>query len=329
MKVAVVMGGPSAEAEVSRVSARAIMGALEERGYPACAFELDERVAEQLLSYEPDVVFPIAHGALGEDGCLQGLLEILGLPYVGSGVLASAAAADKAHTKKLYRSVALPVAEEWLLTRAELERGARDFKRFHAEALSRLGAEMIAKPNTGGSAVGTTRLLRGFSREDFQRAIELAGRVSEETLLESYFRGSELTCGVLERDGVPVALPPTLIHEQVSGWYDFASKYKSGGSRHECPAPFAQEILSKIQEAALAAHRVLGARDVSRSDFLLSGSDFIILETNMLPGMTPVSLFPEAAQAFGIPFAELIDGLVRAAAVRKPARPGEIPAFPS
>lgn|GEM_PF-33688 len=329
MKVAVVMGGPSAEAEVSRVSARAIMGALAERGYVAEAIELNEKVAAELLSFAPDVVFPIAHGALGEDGCLQGLLEILGLPYVGSGVLASAVAADKAHTKKLYRGARLPVAEEWLLTRAELERVARDPESFYGEALSRLGPEMIVKPNTGGSAVGTTRLLRGFSKEELARAVELSSRVSEETLLETYFRGSELTCGVLERDGVPVALPPTLIHQQVSGWYDFESKYKSGGSRHECPAPFAPEILSAIQEAALTAHRVIGARDLSRTDFLLSGSEFIVLETNMLPGMTPVSLFPEAAQAFGIPFAELIDGLVRTAASRKPARPGEVPAFPS
>lgn len=329
MKVAVVMGGPSAEAEVSRVSARAIMGALAERGYVAEAFELDETVAGKLLFFAPEVVFPIAHGALGEDGCLQGLLEILGVPYVGSRVLASAVAADKAHTKKLYRGAGLPVAEEWLLTRSELERVGRNLESFHGEALSRLGPEMIVKPNTGGSAVGTSRLLQEFSKEELERAVELSSRVSEETLLETYFRGYELTCGVLERDGVPVALPPTLIHQQVSGWYDFESKYKSGGSRHECPAPFDPEILSALQQAALTAHRVIGARDLSRSDFLLSGSEFIVLETNMLPGMTPVSLFPEAAKAFGIPFPELIDGLVRTAASRKPARPGEIPAFPS
>lgn len=146
--------------------------------------------------------------------------------------------------------------------------------------------------------------------------------------MESYFRGSELTCGVLERDGVPIALPPTLVHEQVSGWYDFESKYRAGGSRHQCPAPFAPEVLQAIKDAALSAHRVLAARDLSRSDFLLNDSGFIILETNTLPGMTEVSLFPEAAEASGIHFPELIDGLVRAAARRRPVRPAEIPAFP-
>lgn len=328
MRVAVVMGGPSAEAEVSRVSARAVLGALATLGHEALSFELSEHVGSELLEWGPAVVLPIAHGALGEDGCLQGLLEILGIPYVGSGVLASAAAADKAHAKKLFRAAGLPVAEEWLLTSAEADREQAEAESFFARTRARLGEEVFVKPNTGGSAVGATRLLRGFSASDLRLAVEKARRVSDDVLLESYFQGSELTCGVLERGGVPVALPPTLVHEQVSGWYDFESKYRAGGSVHRCPAPLPPETLRAIQESALLAHQALCARDLSRSDFILNESGFIILETNTLPGMTEVSLFPEAAQVFGIGFPELIGGLVEAAAARRPSRPTEIPAFP-
>lgn len=328
MKVAVVMGGPSAEAEVSRVSGRAVLDALESLGHETVGFELHERLGSDLLGFAPDVVFPIAHGALGEDGCLQGLLEILGLPYVGAGVLGSAAAADKGHAKRLYRTVGLPVAEEWLLGHGELRATPEDLDQFWKEARERLGPEIIAKPNTGGSAVGATRLLSGFSALDLLKAVQQAQQVSSEVLLESYVRGVELTCGVLDLGDGPIALPPTLVHEQVSGWYDFESKYGSGGSRHECPAPLPAATFGAIQEAALSAHRVLGLRDFSRSDFILADSKFIILETNTLPGMTKVSLFPEAAQVFGIPFPELIGGLVERAAGRRPTRPTEIPAFP-
>lgn len=328
MKVAVVQGGPSAEAEVSRVSARAVLSALERLGHSARAVELGPELGHELTVDRPDVVFPVAHGALGEDGCLQGLLEILDLPYVGSGVLASALATDKAHTKVVYRASGLPVAAEVRVGRSDRE-DASFWEALMARVEKELGAEVMVKPNCGGSAVGATRLLGAFSRDDLTRAVELARGVSEEVLLEQYHRGHEVTCGVLETERGAFALPPTLIRSDLNEWYDFASKYSSGGSRHQCPAPFPEQLQRRIERAALQAHRALGARDLSRTDFIVGDDAFVLLETNTLPGMTSVSLFPEAAAVFGIGFNELIQGLVSRAQARRRARPGLVPEFPT
>jgi D-alanine-D-alanine ligase len=328
MLVAIVQGGPSAEAEVSRVSARAVAEALERKGHTAQRIELGRGLGAELERLAPDVVFPLAHGALGEDGCLQGLLEILELPYVGSGVLGSAAAADKGHAKVLYRAAGLPVAAEIRLTSGAPARPDA-FAQLFEEASSKLGREIMVKPNNGGSAVGASRLIAPFSQDELEEAVLRARRVSPDVLLETYHRGSEVTCGVLETESGPVALPPTLIRSEKSDWYDFASKYSSGGSAHICPAPFAPELRRAIEDAALAAHRILGARDLSRSDFIVGENGFIVLETNTLPGMTSVSLFPEAAQIHGLPFEDLLDGLVRRAWSRRVVRPDLVPEFPA
>lgn len=328
MIVAIVQGGPSAEAEVSRVSARAVALGLERKGHTVTLLEIGPNLGSELLKCSPDVVFPVAHGALGEDGCLQGMLEILGLPYVGSGVLGSAAAADKAHAKVHYRSASLPVAEE-LRILPQGNETPREWDALLDRVRASVGAEVMVKPNTGGSAVGATRLLEPFSAADLATAILKARRVSAEVLIESYHRGHEITCGVLETERGVVALPPTLIRSEKSDWYDFESKYSQGGSAHVCPAPLPPEQRKAIEAAALVAHRVLGARDLSRSDFIVSESSFIILETNTLPGMTSVSLFPEAAEVYGLPFEDLLDGLVRRAWARRVERPDLVPEFPS
>jgi len=327
MRVIVVQGGPSAEAEVSRVSARGVVQALEQSGYDASTLELGPNLAQSLAEQRPDVVFPLAHGALGEDGCLQGLLEILALPYVGSGVLASAIAADKAQAKVFYRASGLPVAREIRLVGSESSRD--DWAELFERASLELGREWMVKPNNGGSAVGATRLVGTFSAEDLAKAVLEARRVSPEVLIESYHVGQELTCGVLDTEAGPIALPPTLIQTHLEEWYDFASKYSSGGSRHICPAPLAPEVRVAVEQAALAAHRALGARDLSRTDFILGEQGFIVLETNTLPGMTSVSLFPEAAGVVGIPFGTLVSDLVQRAWARKPIKPDLVPTFPS
>lgn len=329
MKVAVIQGGPSAEAEVSRRSAAAVALALGAGGHQAVALELDESLPGALHSGQFDVVFPTAHGALGEDGCLQGLLEILGFPYVGSGVLGSATAADKARTKQLYRLAGLPVVPELLVDASEILRLCSD-SGWLAMVRALLGDDIIVKPNGGGSTIGVARLLGGYTADVLRVALEAAAQVSRGVLLEQFFRGAELTCGVLELDGQVRALPPTLLSGQISGWSDFRSKYSPQGSTHECPAPIPPGLTEKIQHAALLAHRALGARDLSRTDVLLNDSgEFILLETNTAPGMTSVSLFPEAAAVSGIPFPELVDRLVRQAASRKAERPAYVQAFPT
>ncbi len=296
---------------MSRVSARAVLGALGERGHEARALEIDIDLATTLVGFAPDVVLPVAHGALGEDGCLQGLLEILGLPYVGSDVRASAIAADKVASKVFFRSAGLPLAEQAVVLRGE--------SLSLAEARQKLGPAIIVKPASGGSTVGVTRLLADATEADFLVALAGAHELDARALVETYCAGSEFTCGVLDGADGPRALPPTLIEAQASDWYDFQSKYAEQGSQHRCPAPLSPEETALLQTLAVRAHQALGARDLSRSDFIrVAPGSFVLLELNSLPGMTGVSLFPEAAQAAGIAFPDLIDGLVRRAAARGP-----------
>ncbi|MEB2312142.1 MAG: D-alanine--D-alanine ligase [Sorangiineae bacterium] len=313
LRVAVVAGGPSSEAAVSRASAAGVERALEAAGHRPTRLELGPGAAAALTAGEFDVVFPVAHGPLGEDGCLQGLLEVLGLPYVGSGVLASALAASKPAAKAMFRRAGLPVAEEVLVRRGD------DAARAAAGLRARLGRAVFIKPANGGSAIGVARVLAADDDAVAVAALAAAHAVDELALAEPLLVGAEVTCGVLEDErGAPRALPPTLIRSQAGDWYDFKSKYAAGGSLHECPAPLPLELFARVQELAVGAHRAVGARDLSRVDFVV-GDDVTLLEINTLPGMTATSLFPEAAAAAGLPFPELCERLVRAALAR-PAR---------
>ena len=327
MKIAVIEGGPSSEASVSRASAAAVARALITGGHQVEVFELERQLAVALLAYSPQVVFPVVHGAQGEDGCLQGLLEVLQLPYVGSDVRASAIAADKVASKVFFEKAGLPLARDSVLLQgAQGQDPATLFSRLKAE----VGDRMILKPARGGSTIGMTRLLQGATTGAFEDGLALAFGHDSTVLVEEFIVGQEVTCAILESDDGPQALPVTLITSQATEWYDFESKYAPGGSRHQCPAPFEPELTGKIQCASVRAHRAVGARDLSRSDFLVQESgEIVLLELNTLPGMTDVSLFPEAAAAGGIAFPELVDLLVRRAADRvggpilsAPALPG-------
>lgn len=313
LKVAVVWGGPSEEAAVSRVSAQAVVEALEEARHEVERYELGPRLASSLDAARPQVVFPVTHGRLGEDGCLQGLLEVLGLPYVGSGVLASSLAASKPAAKQAFRGRGLPVAEDRAFSRGsasteELEQARRI-----------VGPAVVVKPAAGGSAIGVTRVQATATLGEYLAAIEAAFEVDELVVVERWLRGEDLTCGVLElTPGEPRPLPPTLIEPLACDWYDFKSKYGTGGSRHSCPAPLKPALLAEVQRCAVEAHRAVGARDLSRIDFIVDrASDSLsLLEVNTLPGMTAVSLYPEAAAMGGVPFRELCDLLARNAAAR-------------
>jgi D-alanine-D-alanine ligase len=249
---------------------------------------------------------------LGEDGCLQGLLEIMGLPYVGSGPRASALAAHKPSAKVLFQAAGLPLARGVLVERSE---GASDAARRVAREL---GLSVVLKPASGGSAIGVVRLpAAGVS--DLERGLERVFEL-DDVLVECFHSGREVTCGVLETDAGTAALPPTLIEAQASDWYDFRSRYQAGGSTHTCPAPLGDEIVAEVQSIAVAAHRALGARDLSRVDFVVEPSGAVLLlEVNTLPGMTQTSNFPEAAAVSGVPFPELCAMLCRRA-WRRPRR---------
>lgn len=327
MRIAVIQGGPSSEAHVSRASAAAVSAALSGRGHEVLAFELEPELVAKLGEFSPEVVFPVVHGAQGEDGCLQGLLEILHYRYVGSGVRASALAADKVTTKVFLARAGLPLAQDRVLDAVGC---AREAAHLLVELRAELGPAMIVKPVQGGSTIGMSRVLAAATPQDLQTALELALSYDPKVLVEQFVEGAEVTCAVLEDESGVRALPVTLITSQATEWYDFQSKYSAGGSRHQCPAPFDEKLTGRIQLAAVEAHRAVGARDLSRTDFLVrSSGEIVVLEVNTSPGMTEVSLFPEAAGVAGLSFADLVESLVNRASSRTLGAAPVAPPWPS
>jgi len=316
-RLAVVYGGPSAEAAVSKVSADAVFRALSSLGYQVTLLELGATLAAELARAGVDAVVPATHGAMGEDGCLQGLLEVLGVPYSGSAVLASALAAHKGVAKRVFADAGLPVARGREISRATWQPGRA------GELRRELARAVVVKPCSGGSAIGIGRVAETDPDERLNEALEAAFEVDPQVVVECFRKGDEVTCGVLEDEaGTAVALPPTRILSKAADWYDFTSRYGTGGSEHQCPAPYAPELLARIQEVAVAAHRALGARDLSRVDFVVASdtNEVTLLEVNTLPGMTPTSLFPEAAAVAGVDFATLCGRLASRALARAHAR---------
>jgi D-alanine-D-alanine ligase len=289
-RVAVLMGGFSAEREVSLVSGRECAAALRVAGYDVvevdCGLDLSLRLAE----ISPDVVFNALHGRWGEDGCVQGMLEWLRIPYTHSGVLASALAMDKARSKEVYVSAGLPVVPSVLATSEAVSAG-------HV-----LPPPYVVKPNNEGSSVGVYIVREGAN------APRLADTMPKVVMVEAYAPGRELTVTVMHDRALCVTDILT------SGWYDYDAKYTVGGSSHVLPAEVPAEISDACLDYALRAHRALGCRGVSRTDFRwdeargLAG--LVLLETNTQPGMTPLSLTPEQAAYCGISFPDLCRWMV-------------------
>jgi D-alanine-D-alanine ligase len=294
--VAVLMGGWSAEREVSLVSGAAAGAALRARGYRVSEIDVGRDLPRRLAELRPDVVYNALHGRYGEDGTVQGLLEIMGIPYTHSGVLASSLAMNKAMAKRLFATAGLRCPEGHLTTVQALSNGWRP-----------LDPPYVVKPNNEGSSVGV-RIVRDARERPIDRNDWPFG---PEVLVERYVAGRELTVAVLgER-----ALTVTEIRPR-QGFYDYHAKYTEHQAEHLIPAPLAPEIFERTMDAALAAHRVLGCRGTSRADFRLDESDpdgLYLLEVNTQPGMTPLSLVPEQAAHVGIGFADLVVQLVEAA----------------
>jgi D-alanine-D-alanine ligase len=252
---------------------------------------------------------------LGEDGCLQGLLEIVGIPYVGSGVLASALGVNKIAAKRVFAAAGLPLAPQVVIhAGCDVERAARD-------AREQLGAGVVIKPASQGSAIGVTRVAADAPIEALVAAIRGAFVYGDELLCERFVPGREITCGVIDTppEGL-CALPVTEIFSKAADWYDFASRYAAGGSMHQCPASLGDDVTKRVQQIACAAHAALGCRDLSRVDFVVGDgaatTAITLLEVNTIPGMTSTSLYPEAALAAGMTFDRMVDRLVRGAAAR-------------
>ncbi|MBC2837295.1 D-alanine--D-alanine ligase [Paragemmobacter straminiformis] len=295
--VAVLMGGLSAEREVSLVSGRACARALREAGYEVVEVDCGHDLPARLAEISPDLCFNALHGRWGEDGCVQGILEWLRIPYTHSGVLASSLAMDKTRAKDAYRAAGLPVVESVIVPREAVEAG-------HV-----LAAPYVVKPNAEGSSVGVYIVREGAN------APRLAAEMPAMVMVETYVPGRELTVSVLGDRALCVT---DIITE---GWYDYDAKYKAGGSRHEVPAKLPAEITEACLDYALRAHRALGCRGLSRTDFRwdeargLAG--LILLETNTQPGMTPTSLSPEQAAHVGMTFPALCDWIVKDASCNR------------
>lgn len=308
--VAVLMGGASAEAEVSRNSARQVGQALIDKGHVTHTIELNRECPQALINLQPDVVFPALHGPPGEDGTVQGMLAMLGLPYVGSDVRGSALAMDKAVAKHVFRHAGLPVVDDIVVTPE-----SRDLAAQAAHIEATLGPAIAIKPLNQGSAIGVTPMPNGG---DIEAALSAALQYGG-CLVEPFVMGKEITVGVLEADDQLLPHPVIEIVTASEQWYDFENRYTPGQSEHLMPAPLPGELQDRLQQIALQAHQALGLSDLSRADFIVTDNGGItLLEVNTLPGMTPTSLYPEGAAAIGYEFADLIHHLVLRAARRGP-----------
>lgn len=290
-RIAVIMGGPSSEREVSLSTGRECAAALREAGFEVVEVDADRDLPARLSEISPDVVFNALHGRWGEDGCVQGLLEWLRIPYTHSGVLASSLAMDKERTKSAYRAAGLPVVDSVLAPRDEVR------------ARHVMVPPYVVKPNNEGSSVGVYLV-----QEAANGPPQLADDMPETVMVEAYAPGRELTTTVMGDRAL------TVTDILTDGWYDYDAKYTPGGSRHVVPAEVPQEIFDACMDYALRAHDALGCRGLSRTDFRWDETHglggLILLETNTQPGMTPTSLSPEQAQLVGISFPELCRWIV-------------------
>jgi D-alanine-D-alanine ligase len=302
--IAVLMGGWSAEREISLKSGKACGAALEKAGYKITYVDVKRDVAEVLAKLKPDVAFNVLHGCPGEDGTMQGILEVLQIPYTHSGVLSSALAMDKPQAKIVMAAAGVPVAEGKLVSRAEAAKA-------HA-----MEPPYVLKPPAEGSSVGVFIVTKEH-RHPPQELSRPDWTHGETLMVERFVPGLELTCAVMgdQALGVIEIVPAT-------GFYDYESKYAPGGSRHILPARILPNIYQRAQKLALTAHHALGCRGISRADFRFDNQpggsgDLICLEVNTQPGMTETSLVPEMAAHAGHSFGELVTWIVEDASLNR------------
>ena len=295
VRVAVVMGGPSAEREVSIDSGQAVMRALAALGHESQSLDFDGRFVDALRKIRPDAVFNALHGTGGEDGTIQGVLEWLGIPYTGSDLTSCALAMDKHLTKKLLAAEGLPTPA-W--DTFDLAGGTLPL------LPGSLNLPLVVKPRSSGSSAGVS-IVR--THEEWTKAMIGVAPKTTQILAEEFIPGREFSSGVLGEEALPLV-------EVIAGdeFYSYDAKYKPGGSRHLIPAPIDGDLTARLQMLALSVHRLLGLRDYSRTDFIVTkeGRPYV-LEINALPGLTPLSLLPDEARAAGISFEALIDRLLQ------------------
>jgi D-alanine-D-alanine ligase len=300
--VAVLMGGWSAERDVSLRSGTACAAALTRKGYRVTPIDVGRDVAAVLTAAKPDAALNVLHGRPGEDGTLQGLLEILGIPYSHSGVMASAVAMQKDYAKAMFRAHGVPVAED------------RVVSRFEAAKAHLMAPPYVIKPVAEGSSVGVFIVTEKHPHPP-QELFREDWAFGDTVMVERYVAGKELTCAVIgDRALDVIEIVPT------TRFYDYEAKYAAGGSKHLLPAPILPNVYQEVRRLALAAHNALGCRGVSRADFRYDDrgrGELICLEVNTQPGMTETSLVPELAAYAGITFDELVQWMVEDASINR------------
>ena len=314
-KVAVLQGGTSAERLISQLSGQGVLAALRSQGVDAHAFDPAERPLEDLKREGFDRVFIALHGRHGEDGTVQGALELLGIPYTGPGVMASSIAIDKVMTKRIWSAVGLPTPA-WRVLRPSEQR-----HELVREVPDLLGLPLIVKPPREGSSIGVTKV-RGYSQ--MQDAVKLAAGYDADVLCEEFIDGEEYTCAVLGEGEAAFALPVVRIVAP-EGKYDLQNKYFTDEVKYLCPSGLPEAEEREIQRVTVEAYRVLGCRGWSRADVMVRASDRkpFLLEMNTSPGMTGHSLVPIAARGAGISYERLCTMLVAAAALEPVGRGGK------
>ncbi|OGY66445.1 MAG: hypothetical protein A3A04_00500 [Candidatus Harrisonbacteria bacterium RIFCSPLOWO2_01_FULL_40_28] len=321
-KVAVLMGGPSSEHEVSLKTGNKIISALQRDKYEVAPITIrkdrmwvfpdgevvvEERGMQKLKSDNVDIVFIAMHGEYGEDGTIQKLLEDAEIAFTGSNAKASALGMDKVRAGEIFEAGGLLIPKTVVLTRSEMGGIAHDLR-----------YPIVVKPADGGSSVGITIC---NNNEEFLNGIGEAFRVSDTIMLQEFIKGREFTCGVIEdKEGKPFALPPTEIVPKKGLFFDYKSKYEIGGSEEVTPPRISLDYIKRIQEIAFRAHMLIHAEGISRTDIILTQNkeeQLYVLEINTIPGMTETSLLPQEAKVAGIEFCELLDRIIESGMRRK------------
>jgi len=307
VKVAVLMGGKSSEREISVQTGTQISSALMSKGYDVFTLELDENTFGILLTKKPDAVFIALHGRYGEDGCVQGMLEIAGIPYVGSGVLASAIAMDKVTTKVILARQGIRSPLGKVISINDWRAVDQDQKDTLTGLMVGLSYPVVVKPNQQGSTLGLT-IVDNIDR--LRAGLEHAFLYDDVALVEEFVMGTEITVSVIGNKK-PIVLPTIEIISH-TGLYDYKAKYTKGLSEHIIPARIGPEREAEAEETALRCFKALGCRDMARVDMIVPDEgELCVLEVNTIPGMTETSLMPDAARAYGIQFPDLAEMLVK------------------
>jgi D-alanine-D-alanine ligase len=300
-RIAVMMGGFSQEREISLKTGKAILKALTEKGYTVIAIDIRDSVPEKLVKEKIECAFLALHGRFGEDGTIQGMLELMRIPYTGSGVLASALAMHKIIAKKLFLYEKIPTPRFEVFQKEEVKKGL-------LKEIS-LPFPLVVKPAREGSTIGISIVRK---EEEFGPALQKAGGYDEEILVEEFMKGREITVGILEDIPLPIIeIVPK------SGFYDYHSKYTKGETQYILPARMPREKYLYAQEMSLNAFQILGCSGVARVDLMTDGNENpFVIDVNTMPGMTETSLLPKAASYAGIPFEDLVERILLGASLK-------------